>query len=143
MIACLFDIGHIIAQICLIMCPVPHPLLPLIPGLDKFLSYVQCFDIVPQSSFPSVSSLKQLQPDPVSGMYLLKQSMHSDGSRLRDIVPLSQCRVPIEITTRCYKKADPCLATDNSLEISLEFWLNKYFHKESYWGFHLTWHKKL
>jgi hypothetical protein len=71
MVACLFDIGHIIAQICLIMHLVPHPLSLLIPGLDKFLSYMQHFDIILQSPFPSVSSLKQLQPDPVLGMYLL------------------------------------------------------------------------
>jgi hypothetical protein len=125
MVACVFNISHIIAQIHLVMYPVPHPLLLLIPGLGKFLSYVQCFDIIPQSPFPSVSSLKQLQPDPVSGMYLLKQSTCSDGSRLRDIVPLLQCHVPIEITTRCYEEADPHLATDNSLEISSELWLNK------------------
>jgi hypothetical protein len=135
-----FDIGHIITQIRLIMRPVPHASSLLMPCLDTFLSYVQRFDIIPQSPSTSVSTPKRSQPDPVSGMYLLKRSTRSDGSRLGGIVPLSQCRVPINITPKFYEKADPHLARDNSLEISTEFWLNKYFHKELFWGFHLTKH---
>jgi len=120
------------------MRPVPHPSLKLIPCLETFVAYVQRFDVIPQAPSTSVSSPKRLQPDPVTGMYLLKRSLRSDGSRLGDIVPLLQCRVPIEITPRFYGKADTRLAKENSLEISSEFWLNKYFHKELFWGFHLA-----
>ena len=119
---------------------VPHPNLPPVAGVDKFIAYVQRFDIIPQPPSTTVSSPRQPRPDPVTGMYLLKRSTRSDGSRLGDIVPLSQCRIPIEIMPRFYKKADHRLANSSSLEISTEFWVDKYFHKELFWGFHLTTH---
>lgn len=120
------------------MYPVLHRSAPLVPGLDEFLSYVQRFDITPQSPSTSISAPKGPHPDPVTGMYSLKRSTRSDGSRCGDVVPLSQCRVPINITPQFHNKADSHLTMDNSLEISTEFWLDKYFHKDLFWGLHLT-----
>jgi hypothetical protein len=71
-------------------------------------------------------------------MYLLKRGTRSDGTIMGDIVPLSQCRVPVEITPRFTEKADPRLTKHNSIEISSEFWLDKYFHKELFWALHLS-----
>ena len=132
--------GHVFAQIRLIMRLVPHANLPPVLGMDRFIAYVQRFDIVPQPSSVSVPSPRCLQPDPISGLYLLKRSIRSDGSRMGDIVPLSQCRVPIELTPQFHGKADAHLGKYNSLEISSELWVNKYFHKELFWGLHLTQH---
>ena len=119
---------------------VPHLKLQLVLGMDRFIAYIQQFDIVPQPSSISVSLLRCPQPDPVSRMYLLRQSTHSDGSQMGDIVPLSQCCILIKLTPQFHAKADPHLAKHNSLEISLELWVDKYFHKELFWGFHLTRH---
>lgn len=132
--------GHIFAQIRLIMRLVPHVNLPPVLGMDRFIAYVQRFDIVPRPTSITVSLPRRPQPDPVSGMYLLKRSTRPDGSRKGGIVPLSQCRVPIELTPRFHEKADPRLTKYNSLEISSEYWVDKYFHKELFWGLHLTRH---
>jgi hypothetical protein len=37
-----------------------------------------------------------------------------------------------------FEKADPHLTKDNSMELSSEFWLDKYFHKELFYGLQLT-----
>jgi hypothetical protein len=82
--------------------------------------------------------VRQVQPDPVSGMFALKWSRRVDGSLMGDIVPLSQCRVPVEVTPRFFEQADPHLNANNSLELSSEFWLDKYFDKELFFALHLT-----
>lgn len=127
-------LGHTVAQIRLIMRLVPPQSFQVPMGLDMFLVYVQRFDIIPQLS----AAVRQVQPDPVSGMFALKRSRRADGSLMGDIVPLSQCRVPIELTPRFFERADPHLKANNSLELSSEFWLNKYFDKELFFALHLT-----
>jgi hypothetical protein len=108
-------------------------------GLDNFLAYVQRFDIIPQlSAGASTSAVRRIQPDPISGMFALKRSRRADGSPMGDVVPLSQCRVPVEVTPRFFEKADPRLRANNSLELSSEFWLDKYFDKELFFALHLT-----
>jgi hypothetical protein len=107
-----------------------------VAGLDTFLAYVQRFDIIPQRS--ATSTARRPQPDPVTGMYLVKRGLRSDGSVIGDVVPLSQCRVPIEVVPRFLAKADPRLTKDNSMELSSEFWIDKYFHKELFYGLHLA-----
>lgn len=131
--------GHKVAQICLIMRPVPPRSFQVPTGLNTFLAYVQRFDIIPQlSAAASNSAVRQVQPDPVSGMFVLKRSRRADGSLMGDIVPLSQCRVPVEVTPRFFERADPHLKANNSLELSSEFWLNKYFDKDIFFALHLT-----
>jgi hypothetical protein len=130
--------GHTPAQLRLIMRFVP-PRSSLPPaGLDSFLAYVQRFDIIPQQSTTSASSARRAQPDPATGMYLLKRSLRADGTVVGDVIPLSQCRVPAEVTPRFPERADRRLRECNSMEFSSEFWLDKYFDKEFFYSLHLT-----
>jgi hypothetical protein len=71
-------------------------------------------------------------------MFHLKRSRRVDGFAMGDIVPLSQCRVPAEVVPRFFEKADPRLKADNSMELSSEFWLDKYFDKNFFFPLHLT-----
>ena len=121
-------IGFSVGQIRLII----HPLdwyMPLKPPL--YLTYVQRFDIIPQAT-PGYPGPRAAIPDPVTGMYILKRAIRSNGSRMGDIIPLSRYRMPVELTPRFGAKADHRLTKENSLESSTEFILNKYFHKDTY-----------
>jgi len=82
---------------------------------DRFLTYVQCFDLV--------------QHHIETGMLLLKRATCASGERLGDIIPVSQLRSYINVLPRFGAVADPCLTECNSLEHSREFFLNKYFDK--------------
>jgi hypothetical protein len=106
------------------------------PGTESFLTYVQRFDIAPQinPSFSTTGSAGQF-PEPSSSMYLLKRSTRADGSRLGDVVPLGQLRVLMDLIPHFGAKADTRLTKENSMEFSTEFWLNKYFEKEVFYGF--------
>jgi hypothetical protein len=127
--------GHSVAQVRLIMRIVPNKGCPQQVGTEEFLAYVQRFDIVPQLN-PSFSARPGPYPDPTTSMYLLKRSTRADESRLGDIVPLRQLRGPIELTPSFGKKADVRLTKENSLEYSTEFWLAKYFDKETFFALH-------
>jgi hypothetical protein len=91
----LFYTGHAIAQIHLIMCLVPQQYSETFAGLDIFLAYIQQFDIIPQCSLTLTARHAQLNP--VTGMYLVKHGLQTDGTVIGDVLPLSQCRVPIEV----------------------------------------------
>ena len=59
--------------------------------------------------------------------------MRANGSRLGDIVPLLQARIPTPLVPRYGTQADPKLTSRNSLEYSSEFYLNRFFDKELYY----------
>lgn len=91
-------LGHSIAQIRLILRVVPDPTFETIPGLDTFLVYAQRFDFVSQTTTSRPSGTPNgPRRDPATQMYVLKRSTRADGSRLGDIIPLSQLRLPLEI----------------------------------------------
>lgn len=121
------------AQVQLILWIVPPKLGRLAFGTEKFLAYVQRFDIVPQLN-PSFSARSGPYPDPITSMYLLKCSTRADGSRMGDIIPLGQLRSPVELTPSFGKKADSRLTKESSLEYSSEFWLDRYFDKEAFFA---------
>ena len=100
-----------------------------IPEQDLFIAYVQRFDVVSSSS-------SRGRPDSVTGMYHLKRSTRSDGSRMGDIIPISQFRAAVELTPRFGREADPRLTQATSMEYSIEFRLNKYFDKEVFYALH-------
>ena len=54
--------------------------------------------------------------EPTSGMHILKHAKWHDGTILGDVVPLAHVRAL------------------TSLEHSLEFWLNKYINKETFYA---------
>ncbi|KAK7023105.1 hypothetical protein R3P38DRAFT_3317338 [Favolaschia claudopus] len=116
--------GHTIAQIRLIMRPIceKSAQTPPLP----YIIYAQRYDIVPQNGSPTGRDLS-------SGMYILKRSIRTNGSRLGDIVELDNIRIPVELVARFGKKADPRFTAFNSLECSTEVRLNKYSTKELFW----------
>jgi len=50
-----------------------------------------------------------------------------------DVVPLSQTRIAAPLIPRYGAQADPKLTSRNSLEFSMEFFLNSFFDKELYY----------
>jgi len=100
---------------------------------DHFLTYVQRFDIVPQSTS---QSNRAPRPEPSSSLYVLKKAKRTDGSMIADIVPLCQLRDLVNLTPRFHEAAHRGLTDRNSSRYSTEFFLNKYFHKEMFWALH-------
>ena len=65
-------------------------------------------------------------------MHLLRRAVRSDGSRIGDVIPISQVRSPAHLIPNFGKEAHPRLTRENSYDVSSEFWLNKYWSKEFY-----------
>ena len=116
--------GYDVAQIRLIF----HP----VWSTSVFLTYTEHFEIIPQpTSYGSV--LRGACPDPVTGLYVMKRSVRANGTRLGDVIPLLQARIPAPMVPRYGVRADPKLTSRNSLEYSTEFYLNSFFDKELYY----------
>ena len=124
-------LGHCIAQICLIFQIKDNSW-----NAGLFLAYLQCSDVIPQSS-GSWCTMEQV-PDPTSGLYALKWGMHAENSCLRDIVPLTQIWAAAQISPHFRCKAEPCLTSQTCIKYTSEFWLNKYESKEMFWALHTT-----
>lgn len=123
--------GHQVVDIRLIFRVVPS-IMPLKPGVsDRFLAYVQRFDIIPQPSAVG-SSLKGQFPEPASSLYLLKRAKRTDGSLIGDIIPLDQIRALADLIPQFGQKANRSLTRENIHSLSSGFRLNKYFDKELY-----------
>lgn len=116
--------GFDLAQIRLIF----HP----IWSTNVYLTYAERFDIIPQLTYHG-SAVRERCPDPVTGMYVVRRSSRSNGTRMGDIIPLSQVRIAALLIPRYGSQADPKLTRYNSLEFSTEFSLNKFFDKELYY----------
>jgi hypothetical protein len=100
---------------------------------DRFLAYVQCFDIISQVNHKA-STIEGPHPDPAAGMYVLKWVKCSNNTLLGDIVPLDQVRTLVELTPRFGDQADQHLTKTNSRAYSSKFWLDKYFTKELFYA---------
>ena len=88
---------------------VPKPNQPVVA--DRFIAYVQHFDIVPQVQPASVCSTNAKGPHPncASRMYVLRRAKctdHTVHTFLGDIVPLDQVRTLVELTPQFGEKAD-------------------------------------
>ena len=99
---------------------------------STFLVYAERFSIIPQPTHYG-STTRGPCPDPATGMYVVERSVRSDGTRLGDVVPLSQLRIPSPLIPRYGIRADPRLTAQNSSEYSTEFHLNHFFDKELYY----------
>ena len=99
-----------------------------VPNAPSYLVYAQRFDIIPQltATPPTRASI----PDPITGLYVFKRAFRADKSRIGGIIPLSHCRMPVQLVPRFGAKADGRLTSKNSMEWSKEFFLNAYFDKE-------------
>lgn len=94
---------------------------------DCYLAYVHCFNIVPQQGTPSNVHLG-------TGMHLLRRMVRSGGSRIGDVIPITQVHSPAHLILNFGKEAYPWLTRENSYDVSSEFWLNKYWSKEFYFA---------
>ena len=123
-------------QLHLIFCAIPSRAAPYAPGTDLFLTYAQRFDIVPQlnPTVQALSHLRGLYPDPSTGMYVLKRAQRTDVTIMGDVVPLGQVRTLLDLVPRFGADANKQLTKETSLELSREFWLNKYFEKELFYS---------
>lgn len=92
---------------------------------DYFVAYVQRLDVVPQRGNPY---------HPGTGMHLLRRAVRSDGSRIGDVIPVTQIRSPAHLIPNFGNTAHNRLTHQNSYELSTEFWLNKYWSKELYYA---------
>ena len=123
-------IGHCIAQLHLIF---------QIQGTSwnsvTFLTYVQCFDIIPQPN--GIGHTMGWVPDSTSGLFVLKWATWSGNEWLGDIIPLTQLQAATQIAPHFGPKADPRLTSHTSIEYGSEFWLNKYEDKELFWALHM------
>ncbi|KAF9791321.1 hypothetical protein BJ322DRAFT_1000188, partial [Thelephora terrestris] len=99
-----------------------------VPDAPSYLVYAQRFNIIPQLT--SIPPTHAAIPNPVTGLYLVKRALRADKSRIGDIIPLSHCRVPIQLVPRFGAKADARITSRNSMEWSREFFLNTYFDKD-------------
>ena len=93
-----------------------------------YLVYVQHFDIIPQTT--TTPPTHAAVPDPITGLYVFKRALRTDESRIGGIMPLSHCRIPVQLVPRFGPKADIRLTSKNSMEWSREFFLNAYFDKD-------------
>jgi hypothetical protein len=108
--------GFDVAQIRLIFCPMW--------SVGVYLTYAEHFEIIQQPTSYG-SATRGICPDPITGQYVVKRSIRTNGSRLGDIIPLSQARIPAPLVPRYGVRADPKLTARNSLEYSTEFLLKR------------------
>lgn len=115
--------GHCVAQLRIIMRPLNKPNQSS-SWADRFLAYVQRFDVVPQSTGTR---------DLSTNMHVLKRAIRSGGERLGDVIALTQIRAYANLIPRFGNRADPRLASHNAFEHSREFLLNKFFDKNIFY----------
>ncbi|KAG0693455.1 hypothetical protein DFH29DRAFT_1007276 [Suillus ampliporus] len=115
-------LGHTIAQVRLVICPLGKMGMKWL-WPDRFLTYVHHFDIIPQGTNGH---------DPGTQMHLLKRAKHSCGTWMGDVVSVSQLQAPVNIVARFGAAASDHLTAYNSLEHVLEFWLNRFWDKSTY-----------
>jgi len=104
-------LGHLVVQLHLVF---------RILGTDTFLAYVQCFNVTSA-------------PDTASGLHGLMHAIRTNGMRIGDIIPLSHIHSPAHVIPCFGRAANACLNSHTSYELSLEFWLNKYWTKQFYY----------
>ena len=96
-------------------------------GFDQFFAYVERFDIVLQNG-----SIKD--PNPLTGMYVLRCALRSDRLRQGHVVPIKYFCTTRRLIPRYGAKADTRYNKENLLEFAPEFWLNHYFNKELFYS---------
>lgn len=121
-------VGHIVGQIRLILRTIKPRGTETIEALKTFISYVQHFDFITQATSSGHTWL-----DPVTKMYHLRRALRSNGTRIGDIIPVSQFRAPVDIIPKFGAVANARLTKQTSLEYSPDVWLNPYFDKEIFY----------
>jgi hypothetical protein len=112
------SLGHSVGQLRLIFRPL---------NTQYFAAYVQRFNIVPQHG--TTDNIHR-----GTGMHLLRRAVRSNSSRIGEVIPVTQIRSPAHLIPNFGKEAHPRLTCANSCEVCEEYWLNKYWSKESYFS---------
>lgn len=126
--------GHEIGQVRVVFQVVPSAAHIGQPLPDRFLTYIHRFDIVPQLNPSRNSNSRGCYPEASSSMYILKRAQRTDNTLIGGVVPLQQIRGMVNLVPRFGEKADRRLTKMNCLAFSREFWLNKYFDKETFYA---------
>ncbi|KAG1719526.1 hypothetical protein EDB19DRAFT_1918787 [Suillus lakei] len=116
--------GHVVVEVRLIMLPVSPPG-RILPWAARFLTYVQCLDMVPQQH--------RMVLDHTTQMHVLKRAMHAGATPFGNILPLDQLRSFAHIIPRSGPCADTRLMPQNSSKFAQSFLLNKYIDKDFYY----------
>jgi hypothetical protein len=114
--------GHTVGEIRLILRPVGKASTNW-SWKDRFLAYVYRFDIIPQGGSDR---------EPSTQLHVLKRAKRSNGTRVGDVIPVTQLRAPVNLVPRFGASADNRLTPYNSMEHASEFWLNKYWDKNTF-----------
>ncbi|KAG1765863.1 hypothetical protein EV702DRAFT_981235 [Suillus placidus] len=117
--------GHIVVEVHLVIQPLP-PRGKTTPWAARFLTYVQCLDVVPQQRGNLLEYTMQ--------MHVLKCAMRSAGVPFGGILLLDQLCSFTHIVPHFGPVADPCLTEENSAHSAPVFFLNKYIDKEFYYA---------
>ncbi|KIK12915.1 hypothetical protein PISMIDRAFT_18373 [Pisolithus microcarpus 441] len=120
-------VGHAVVDVRLIMCPISPKGIQLVWS-DRFLVYVQQFDIVSQ---------QQASMDQTTGLHVLNRATRASGEFLGDIFPLDQIKSYAHLVPRFGETADIRLTSTNSFHSVWSFLLNKYFDKDFYYALSL------
>ncbi|KAG6381471.1 hypothetical protein JVT61DRAFT_44 [Boletus reticuloceps] len=67
-------------------------------------------------------------------MHTLKHATRRDGSRIGEVISLTQICLPTHIIPCFGKAANPHLHSHNSYELLTDFWLNKYWNKQFFYS---------
>ena len=86
---------------------------------DIFLTYAQCFDVVPHLN-PKYPAHAGLFPESVMSMFSLKQAVCAGGVPLGDIIPVSQLCALVDLIPRFGAQADPYSMKQMSFAYSIE-----------------------
>ena len=108
--------GHSVAQLQLIF---------RVLGLNTYAAYVQCFAVVPQSGPNNTCT--------TTGMHVLKRATRANGERVGEVIPLTHIQSPAHLIPQFGREAHPRLTKSNCYKLNNDFWLNKYWSKESFY----------
>ncbi|KAJ6564518.1 hypothetical protein B0H19DRAFT_1209885 [Mycena capillaripes] len=123
--------GHVVCQLKLIFRLVPWRNHRPPTGTDRFLAYVERFDVVNQ--IDPVTNNSGLFREPTTGMYQVKRARRANNSPMGDVIPLDRLRASVELTPRFGKVANKKLTCQNTFALCDNFWLNHFYTKELFW----------
>ena len=67
-------------------------------------------------------------------MHILRRVKRASGEYIGDVVPLIQLQALVNLVPRFGKTANKQMSSVNSIALSNEFWLNKYWNKDLFYA---------
>ncbi|KAG2139146.1 uncharacterized protein EDB93DRAFT_1253071 [Suillus bovinus] len=111
--------GHCVGYLRLIF----RPITPL-EHSGTYLAYVEHLNVVTM--------------DPAAGMHVLQHAQRSNGTRIGDVIPLSQIVSTAHLIPRFGQSVNPRFARETSNEYSDDFFLNKLWNTEFFFSINGT-----